>query len=208
MSERWPAEKEARLRQLVDDGLTASRIAVELGLPSRDAALGKIFRLGLRLAGKHGGQSVIDHYEEGLRRAWAEGLSGPEIARRLRLSSHKTVSAWARRLELPERSRHKGGRPRKIAAVKPASAPKPKVEQVMQWPVFRPKARAAGPMPFLEATEGRCRFPLWSDAKSTPVEFLFYCGDPSGQSSYCPHHASRCYGIGSRAERNAHKVAA
>lgn len=70
------------------------------------------------------------------------------------------------------------------------------------------KVISATPMHFLAATDGRCRFPLWQDARSMPTASLFYCGDPAGITSYCDHHANRCFGVGSRGERNAHKVAA
>ena len=52
---RWSTNQEDRLRALVLDGLTATRIGVEIGL-SRGAVIGKIDRLGLRLLGGLGRQ--------------------------------------------------------------------------------------------------------------------------------------------------------
>ena len=49
----WSTDREDRLRALVLDGLTATRIGVEIGL-SRGAVIGKIDRLGLRLLGGPG----------------------------------------------------------------------------------------------------------------------------------------------------------
>ena len=46
----WSTDREDRLRALVLDGLTATRIGAEIGL-SRGAVIGKIDRLGLRLLG-------------------------------------------------------------------------------------------------------------------------------------------------------------
>ena len=51
----WSTDREDRLRALVLDGLTATRIGVEIGL-SRGAVIGKIDRLGLRLLGGLGRQ--------------------------------------------------------------------------------------------------------------------------------------------------------
>ena len=51
----WPTDREDRLRALVLDGLTATRIGAEIGL-SRGAVIGKIDRLGLRLLGGLGRQ--------------------------------------------------------------------------------------------------------------------------------------------------------
>ena len=50
---RWSTDREDRLRALVLDGLTATRIGAEIGL-SRGAVIGKIDRLGLRLLGGPG----------------------------------------------------------------------------------------------------------------------------------------------------------
>ena len=52
---RWSTDQEDRLRALVLDGLTATRIGAEIGL-SRGAVIGKIDRLGLRLLGGLGRQ--------------------------------------------------------------------------------------------------------------------------------------------------------
>ena len=46
----WSTDREDRLRALVLDGLTATRIGAEIGL-SRGAVIGKVSRLGLRLLG-------------------------------------------------------------------------------------------------------------------------------------------------------------
>ena len=51
----WSTDREDRLRALVLDGLTATRIGAEIGL-SRGAVIGKIDRLGLRLLGGLGRQ--------------------------------------------------------------------------------------------------------------------------------------------------------
>ena len=51
----WSTDREDRLRALVLDGLTATRIGAEIGL-SRNAVIGKIDRLGLRLLGGLGRQ--------------------------------------------------------------------------------------------------------------------------------------------------------
>ena len=52
---RWSTDQEDRLRALVLDGLTATRIGAEIGV-TRNAVIGKIDRLGLRLLGGLGRQ--------------------------------------------------------------------------------------------------------------------------------------------------------
>ena len=47
----WSEERVSQLRELVKQGLSAGQIARELGL-SRNAVIGKLSRLGLRLAGR------------------------------------------------------------------------------------------------------------------------------------------------------------
>ena len=59
----WTYERVEKLRQLWEEGLTASRIASELGGVTRNAVIGKAHRLGLsgRMASKKssGGISII-----------------------------------------------------------------------------------------------------------------------------------------------------
>lgn len=52
---RWSTDQEDRLRALVLDGLTAAMIGAEIGV-TRNAVIGKIDRLGLRLLGGLGRQ--------------------------------------------------------------------------------------------------------------------------------------------------------
>ena len=52
---RWSTDQEERLRALVLDGLSSTRIGVEIGL-TRNAVIGKAHRLGLRLLGGFGRQ--------------------------------------------------------------------------------------------------------------------------------------------------------
>ena len=58
----WTYERVEKLKQLWEEGLTASRIAAELGEVTRNAVIGKAHRLGLsgRMANKKssGGISV------------------------------------------------------------------------------------------------------------------------------------------------------
>ena len=59
----WTYERVEKLKQLWEEGLTASRIATELGEVTRNAVIGKAHRLGLsgRMASKksNGGISII-----------------------------------------------------------------------------------------------------------------------------------------------------
>ena len=59
----WTYERVEKLKQLWEEGLTASRIAAELGEVTRNAVIGKAHRLGLsgRMATKksNGGISII-----------------------------------------------------------------------------------------------------------------------------------------------------
>ncbi len=59
----WTYERIEKLKQLWDEGLTASRIAAELGEVTRNAVIGKAHRLGLsgRMAAKskNNGVSII-----------------------------------------------------------------------------------------------------------------------------------------------------
>lgn len=116
----------------------------------------------------------------------ATGMSASQIATAIGAPSRCAVLGKVFRIRHPLLNRPSRAKPRKA---------KPPMKVI-----------SATPMHFLAATDGRCRFPLWQDARSTPIASLFFCGDPAGIETYCDHHASRCFGIGSRGERNAHKV--
>lgn len=47
MASKWTDERVEKLRQLWAEGHSGAVIAIELGLPSRSAAIGKAYRLGL-----------------------------------------------------------------------------------------------------------------------------------------------------------------
>lgn len=52
----WDDQRVEALKRCIDQGLTASQIAAELGGVSRNAVIGKVQRLGLTLETPHGGQ--------------------------------------------------------------------------------------------------------------------------------------------------------
>lgn len=202
----WTPAQEQTLRDLVGRGMTALQIARTMGLVSRNAAIGKIFRLGLKLTAPRGGQiSGSYEREDAIRKAWIDGLSISDIGRKLCIPK-QTMSAWIRRLELPPRQVIKGGRVRLPISVSPTRRLAPCSEIFVIMAPQERKPVSSAPMAFLEAENGRCKFPTWGNKPGIPVEQKFYCGSPAGIRSYCDHHANRCFGIGSRGERNAHKA--
>jgi hypothetical protein len=54
----WPPEKDERLRQLIDEKLTAGAIAARMGI-TRNAVLGRAMRLGLRLKSKRAEMAAL-----------------------------------------------------------------------------------------------------------------------------------------------------
>ena len=54
----WGDPQEQELRRLVALNLTSAQIAKAMGVPTRNAIIGKCYRLGLKLRGSRGGPST------------------------------------------------------------------------------------------------------------------------------------------------------
>lgn len=61
---------------------------------------------------------------------------------------------------------------------------------------------------FMASKFGQCKWPLWTDIDHRSVHGLFYCGEPSGHRTYCPHHQAKNAGNGTQSERRAHELGA
>ena len=150
-----------------------------------------------------------------LKKWWAAGWSGSEIARRFGgYTTKNAVIGKANRLGLLQKQ---SGKARPIApAPKPKNASKPGVHlswhrQVSAVELPGDFARLKGeawkadpnvkPVTLMDLEAGMCRWPLGDDKP-----FLF-CGQHATAGSYCEHHHKWSIGLGSSYERAAIKEA-
>ena len=198
----WTEDKLAVMREVAAAGGTAAQAAERLGVPaSALKSAARKFRIKFDPAGVKAA-SIWDGKDERLRELVAAGLTRPRIAEQLGVS---LTSLRSRCLALgigdvrSGRAQKAGVAPSPagqvtLAGVGSAGAPTKRaasevrpVTNVIPLPVTRPTGEA-GRLPFLEAVNGRCRMPLWSDKGHVPMEEKFVCGAATAslKESYCP----------------------
>lgn len=177
----WTEARVATLRRLAAEGLTGAEIAERLGV-TRNTALGKLARLGVKLARPWGAHVAPDQVarmawpaevDAAFRAAVAEGASARALAERFDCAE-SAVRSRAALLGLSLRLvPHKPARPRMVHPV---------AGVVAAEPAAQPERR---PTLLLDLRRGQCRFPLWAD--DAPEAARFHCGAPVAQegSSWC-----------------------
>jgi hypothetical protein len=217
------------LRKLWSDGLSASKIAAELGpWCTRSAVIGKLHRLGI--SERASDANVVDG-------AWtqeriakllelsAAGMTGREIARSLsgdfskrtvndkllrlrkaglapppeKRDSEKNTDGWVKAQKGPKKRMGRQLPINPLAEPADFRLPPPRKE------AFEPIGQSV-PMPIGALGPRNCRWPLWAD---DPVAEPLYCGSPCADMSakpvrpYCTVHTHMALGRGTPSERAA-----
>lgn len=199
----WTEERLAIVREVAASGGTAAQAADRLGVPA-GALKSAARKHGITFDSLAAKQATIwDGKEDRLRELVAAGFTRARIARELGVSeSSVRTRCLALRIGAVRETRVQkaGAAPapagqvtlavvRSLGAASPVcEAAEPRaLSNVIPLPTPRPTGEA-GPLPFLDAVNGRCRMPLWSDAGHEPLEDKFVCGAPvaSLKESYCP----------------------
>lgn len=190
MSYYWTSAEEETLRTLWLKGLPASRIALEMGLVSRNAVIGKLNRLGMRRKGEGenkyvSNRSVERKYKPRVPSVWTQALDAKliqlwtagvlvkDIAEALGVTP-SAVGNRAYTLRLPPRT------------VQPKKAT-PAVVKVLEviLPPGPPLTMLLTRKPF-----GECAF-IEGGVKGPETAM---CGHPvKGAGSWCPYHSRLVY---------------
>ncbi len=200
----WTSEQIALLRELSGQGISAAQIAVHFPGRSRNAILGKAFRLGIRLLPRTAIREYDSFWKKGDRlRELAGFLESPQGYSKNEIAAHFQVAASTIRRGIAKLSKQ-NIRPLKPNAAsiaarrpKPARKPvrKPSLEQLMafqaarQTPELVPEQVPYCAVEIAELTSLTCRWPV--DGQGTAMR---YCGRiPLESLPYCPGHCRMAY---------------
>lgn len=166
----WNTENEADLRRMVGDGFTATEVAKRLGT-SRNAALGKAYRLGLTFGSDAPSTpAAVASRLEGLSRkgfGTTKAPRAPEV-RKVASSSFgpRTMDEVKARVETDVRQRES-----------------PTVVAVQ-----------AHNRPFKALKAEMCKWPLSMSVREECAADSLFCAAPTGEGQvYCDRHAARAF---------------
>jgi GcrA cell cycle regulator len=172
----WLEDRDARLRKLAADGLSASQIAKEIGAVSRSAVLGRANRIGIKLGG--------DRY---VRRTPQERTERKNEMRRKR-----RAAAADRPISLRADTRSPAKRLADAYAAADAVA-----EATPQAQTAEQKALNVS---LLQLSDRTCKYPI-GDPQSP--DFTFCGAAPNSIGPYCHRHHRLCYRRPYEVERHA-----
>lgn len=170
-------ERIEAVRPLLLKGLSAGKIALRLGAPSRNVIIG--------LTRRH----IPDlQRNDTVPRLWAARQSAQQIATRLPKATEDDAGG-----------RH--GRSHRAPPQGNRRGPSPKPPEPTELP---PPDPLTGTVAFLDRRYGQCAWPMWDD--SSPGR-LVCGREADGSSSYCLNHRIRSVGSGTSRERAAEQAA-
>lgn len=162
---RWTQESVSTLRRLYAEGLPASRIAEQIGCPSRNAVIGKIHRLGIVRPAKVKNPTAT--IAPGAKR------SGPV---RVSRNSQKVAAERKSKALIPDTAIHREERRERFQAVADKA--------LERFDAAVPSVR--DPVRFLDRGRFQCAMPQpgW---EAVPVAQKMVCGQPvQAGTSWCP----------------------
>lgn len=145
------------------------------------------------------GPSWTDERVDLLKKRWAEGLSGRDIAAELPGMSRNAVIGKVHRLGLPRRKEHR-------AEVRPAKPPRKRYRRTGFGTYIKKLELVAVPIlpiddlqipleqrrTLVQLENHHCRWPVGEPAESS----FFFCGaDKLKESPYCAGHARKAYRV-------------
>lgn len=174
------AEKAALVAPLWRDGLSATEIAIEIGV-TRNAICSILYRAGIGPDQRPAPRPI-----KGLMKALSTAGRHP-VKRAIAKPDPVAVEAPQAPVRAP---RVPGPEPEETPPTPPPS-PEP---EPFEWPEPEPDFAATGPAPLIGLALHRCRFPLFDDPRQAPFGELMACGEMIKPGSpYCPDHHARCY---------------
>ncbi len=194
----WPPERVEQLKALYAEGISASRIAMQLGGGiSRNAVIGKIFRLKLAKP------SVRPRRPKALPRAKREEPALPAIseAQKLERRDHRHNGAAGLAFKIAEANKQGLSRKEAMDSVLggPDKSDDPSAQRILKSTVWNPLPSST-PRRLHDLGAHQCK---WAVGESP---FMF-CAEPTdGEGIYCQHHAAMAVLRGTPSERQAHKV--
>ncbi|MEM6974051.1 MAG: GcrA family cell cycle regulator [Pseudomonadota bacterium] len=175
----WTDERVEKLRELWAEGMSASKIAKELGGVTRNAVIGKVHRLGLSNRGSSSSSSAPAPAEEPATDTMAEAPPPSPAEPRPRPRLATTTPAPA---PLPIR---------REPVIRDASQPRPPglptPEEESARATLAEIEKMARRLTLLELTERTCKWPI-GDPNDDNFHF---CGLPAVPGKpYCEHHVA------------------
>ena len=165
----WTDERVEQLKKLYQDGLTASKIAMELGNVTRNAVIGKIHRLGLANR-TEASSATSETNEEEVNELETQDASNGESGE----ASAEESTGPARKAIIP--------------ADQPLP-PQPSANEVSEEALanIREVEQKARKLSLLELTERTCKWPVGDPA----TDDLWFCGLPAKPGKpYCEAHVA------------------
>lgn len=180
MTFKWTHSSEEKLRQLWSDGKSASECARMFGgVITRNAIIGKVFRMGLPKRRTTTSIPKRNHWTDEKRSALSAKLKAKAASRQADVTKRNAVNPMVARVKAPP------------AAV---FVPATKDLAVGTWNALP----GAEPVGIMDLTERTCRWPV-----SDGAPFLFCGCQVAAGSSYCPTHKHIGTGTGTRGEKDA-----
>lgn len=180
----WDDERVERLRAMWNEGMSASKIAKELGGVTRNAVIGKVHRLGLSNRTGTAPNAAAPEHE-----AQADEAETPvEPAEKAVATPVDPVG----RTDAGERPREEAPVPvRREPAIRDASQPRPPGQPTPEEESARETLaeieKMARRLTLLELTERTCKWPI-GDPNDDDFHF---CGLPAVSGKpYCEHHVA------------------
>jgi GcrA cell cycle regulator len=175
----WTPEQDARLSDLLREGMSASQIGAELGV-SRNAIIGRV--------GRNKELAQIGF-------ARKSGWPGQRVSE---LKKRKSRAKPASELRV-----HKPAQPRRrIKVVSPSILFEPVPSKPLPEPAFVPGERLTVGRPIHMLGVNECR---WAVNDAEKGELHLFCGAPS-EGPWCECHRRRSIGAGTRSEQIAPRV--
>lgn len=182
MKINWTVERVAELTRLFMAGYSAGRIAMEIGIPSRNAVIGKVNRLKLSREKRVS--------TERLRAEPGAPIAKPEptvkwssAQKRRRLRSEQVAKP------APEAAPVVVQRTKAPKIEKPAPEPEP--IKAFVAPLVKRKRRGGKPVTIMDLTNTTCRWSLWDHSRTMA---RLYCGKPDADLTedrpYCAEHST------------------
>lgn len=202
----WTSDRDAQLRALVGEGMSAGQIAVEMGGLTRYAVIGRMGRIKLKshnapFGNQHVRRSAVTNGDQGgsiivgikAKKSAAERRAAGSLAGGIVASIKRSHKASA-----SDRAADRGVTQKVNAKANGTAAPILPQRVDASLAEFNAAVPEAQRVTLTELTSETCRWPLWGD----DAREGFYCGGAVSDDHrvYCRQHAM-CAGAGYTRER-------
>ena len=199
----WTTENINLLRSLADQGISAAQIAAHFPGRSRNAILGKAFRIGVRLSHQAATRTYDSFWKKGDNlRELAGYITSPQGYSKNEIADHFKVAASTIRRGIAKLSEQaiKPLKPNAASIARRAAKKrdrKPSLEQLIaanaprQVPELVPEQVPYCAVEIINLTSHTCRWPVEGEGHA-----MLYCGrQPAEGFPYCPPHCRMAYQV-------------